>query len=327
MKSSRLYIIFSALALTVSLTGQVVLAQPEKGGSAGKSAGQSEPSAADLAKSKDRGLIFMHTDTGVGAGGTVQPIPLNTSVVKPTIKPAVKPTAVKPNQTKTAKTATHHQVKTASSQPAKVTKHVADKDKSKEDTSANVGSPTGESGAVTVSHQVVTGGSAVVKAWLNKQGNDPQYKVGEKMTINVQASEDCNLVVFDFDGKNNLKQIFPNQYQANGLLKAGGSISIGGADSPFDYQVGGAGGQERIFVYAYPASTGSSPLTVAMLPTPHSPFRSAELTLDQYRDLVNKSKVFFSREVKIIPKKGVQQVADTTTNAPNKIELTFHVQP
>ncbi len=61
-----------------------------------------------------------------------------------------------------------------------------------------------------------------------------------------------------------------------------------------------------------------------------SPFRSAEMTPEEYRKLVNQSKVFFSREVKVMPKAhgSVISVANVTesTTAPNKIELSLMVE-
>lgn len=316
MKASRLNLFVSGISLAVSLAGQVAFAGETA--PADKDAGKpaaSTPSAKDLQNSRDRGLIF---NTIVAPAATTQPpavkVPLVRTVATPAKTSKASTAKLPVKQSGGHKTANAAAPKTKTPSTPKVTYP------------ATAATAT-ESNVVTVSHQVVTGGTNVVKAWLNKAGNEPVYKVGEKMSVSVSASQDCNLVVFDFDGKSNLKQIFPNEYQPNGQVKAGETVNIGGAESPFDFQVGGSGGSERIFVYAYPTTASASPLTVAMLATPHSPFRSAEMTLEKYRDLVNKSKVFFSREVKIVPKQGVQPVSDTSGAAPNKVELSFKVQP
>lgn len=320
MKASRLNLVVGGLTLALSIAGQSAFAG-EVSKSKPVQTPQAEPTAEDLKKSGERGLIFNTINTGVGAGATAPspavPLVRSTAVVKPVTDatPQVKQILPKHKQPRTV---------TASSR-AKHIKPATPVDKVKPVSTA-VQASSSNPNVVTVSHET-NSSPMVVKAWLNKSGSKPTYKVGEKMTINVAASEDCNLMVFDFDGTNSLKQIFPNEYQPNGVVKAGETVVIGGPDSPFDYQVGGSGGQERIFVYAYPSNNSASPLTVAMLPAAHSPFRSAEMTLDKYRELVNKSKVFFSREVKVVPKSGFKPVSDASGNAPNKLELTFQVQP
>lgn len=164
----------------------------------------------------------------------------------------------------------------------------------------------------------------VFTASLNKPGKQPIYKTGEKLEVKVTAATDCNIVIFDFDGKGTLTQIFPNKLQESGFVKAGHSVFVGGADSPFDFTVSGSGGKEHIFVYAYP--TSEEPLTIAMAPTAAT-FRSVEYTPEQYRKLVNESKVYFSREIKVTPKAtSIQNVSNTLPPvAGNKIELSLIV--
>jgi len=171
-----------------------------------------------------------------------------------------------------------------------------------------------------------SGNNLVLSAWLDRSGRPPTYKVGEKLQVNVKASQDCNITVFDFDEQGTLTQIYPNDYQPSGYVKAGESIAIGGPESKFDYEVAGRGGTERIFVYAYPANM-NNPVTVAFQPQNNSPFRSTNYSLEQYRKLVNESKVFFSREVKVVPKSGVRPIAAAATSAPNKVELPFIISP
>jgi hypothetical protein len=177
---------------------------------------------------------------------------------------------------------------------------------------------------IPVSNITPAAGSAVITAWLNKPGSAPKYKVGEKMQINVTAASDCNLVVLDFDGRGKLTQIFPNEFQSNGFVKAGDSVVIGGPDSPFDYEISGRGGAEKIFVYAYPQNS-DNPLTVAMAPVPNSPFRAAEMSIQQYTALVASAKAYGAdRDVKVVAKNGIKPVSMPSAPA-NKIELTFEV--
>lgn len=181
---------------------------------------------------------------------------------------------------------------------------------------------------IPASHSVVTAhGVPAVIATLDRKGGMPVYKVGEKMMINVSANTDCNIVVFNYDSTGTLTQIFPNDYQQSGFLKAGENVHIGGNESPFDYQISGKGGKEKIFVYAYPQGS-DAPLEVALSQVPGTPFRAAEMTPEKYRELVNNAKSFFSREVKVVPKKNDQSTATAAnfTASANKVELTFQVE-
>ncbi len=320
MKSSQVKLLLCGVMLAVSVSGQKVLADEQAG--AGLAAPkESEPTATQRKSSTDRGLIFNTINVGVGAGASGAPVV--PAAVKPPVAKAKSASSVanSKKQVRTPALAT-----SASKTAASGTSKTAAKAAKSEPAAARPPAFVGSQSAVTVAHQVVTTASPVVKAWLNKAGDKPTYKCGEKLVVNVSASQDCSLVVFDFDGKSSLKQIFPNQYQPAGQVKAGETVCIGGPDSPFSYEVGGSGGLERIFVYAYPSSSPASPLTVAMLQVPRSPFRAAEMTLEQYRKLVNQSKVFFAREVTVVPKHGFQPVADTSATVPNKVELIFQVQ-
>jgi hypothetical protein len=191
----------------------------------------------------------------------------------------------------------------------------------------------------------LTKGESIINVWLDKKGSAPQYKHGDKMKINVSASQDCNVMIFDYDGRGKLTQLYPNEYQQKTLLRAGDTITFGGADSPFDYQVslpkGSSRAQERIFVYAYPVS--EKPLSIALNTEDGSPFRSGEMTLSQYKKMVAESKVFFNsnaaspqvsgeRDVKIVPKAGTSAPSiklvstdDSKSGQPNKKEVSFTI--
>jgi hypothetical protein len=174
------------------------------------------------------------------------------------------------------------------------------------------------------------GDKAIVSAVLDKPGAVPKYKPGDKMTIKLQAQQDCNVLVFDYDSKGTLTQLFPNEFETNGTLKKGDQIELGGAESKYTLDIGGKG-IERIFVYAYPTTEG--PITVAMSPVAHTPFRSVDITPDQYKRLVKESRTYFEgsghdRSVTVTPKSASQKVS--VASAPedkqrNKLELTFQI--
>jgi hypothetical protein len=169
----------------------------------------------------------------------------------------------------------------------------------------------------------------VITAKLDKPGHLPKYKSGEQMVVKVTANQDCNIIVFDYDSNGTLTQLYPNAYEKSGTLRSGETIEIGGQQSQYTLDVSGKG-TERIFVYAYPTTEGQ--ITVAMNPVVNTPFRSAELSVDQYRRLVKESRPYFTeakpsseRTVSIKAKPGSQVAEASNQQQANKIELTFQV--
>lgn len=250
---------------------------------------KSEPTKEEIENSKDRGLFV--DPLGQAKKSTKPPVEVKTNVsqdpVKDTKKKEVKKTQTKVATEKTEKTVKKVAVKKVT--PAEKTAKVAA-------VSEKIESPIQKASFVN--------GEQVIAAWLNKKGTSPKYKDGEKLTVTVAASQDCNLMIFNYDG-GTLTQIFPNENQSEPLLRAGETVEVGGAESSFEYQASNTSDKpsnEKIFVYAYPVKSHSAPITVAMNPVQSSPFRSAEMSLEKYRDLVNESKVFFARKVKVVPK-------------------------
>lgn len=253
---------------------------------------KSEPTKEEIENSKDRGLF-------------VDPLSPAKKAPKPVVqtKTNVEQDNAKDSKKKEVKKASPKVVTEKSTKTEKTVKKVAVKKITPAEKSAKVAavSQNIESPAQKASF---VNGEQVIAAWLNKKGNAPKYKDGEKLTVTVAASQDCNLMIFNYDGST-LTQIFPNENQSDPLLRAGETVEVGGAGSNFEYQASNTSDKpsnEKIFVYAYPVKSHSAPITVAMSPVQSSPFRSAEMSLEKYRDLVNESKVFFARKVKVVPK-------------------------
>jgi len=169
----------------------------------------------------------------------------------------------------------------------------------------------------------------IIRASLNKPGKSPRYRHGEKLKVLVSAIADCNVLVFNYDGTV-LTQIFPNACQKDPLVRAGTSVEIGGARSSFDFQVSNSEKEpsnEKIFVYAYPVKASEKPISLAMNTVKSTPFRSTNMSLEDYRKLVKESRVFFSRSVKVVPKHGVKPASyEEGPPAPNKIELSLIIE-
>ncbi len=251
---------------------------------------KSEPTKEEIENSKDRGLF-------------VDPLGPAKKSPKPVVETKKVETKTNVSQDTKKKEVKKAPPKVVSEKTEKTVKKVAVKKITPAEKSAKVAAVS-EKIESPVQKASFVNGEQVIAAWLNKKGNSPKYKDGEKLTVTVAASQDCNLMIFNYDG-GTLTQIFPNENQSDPLLRAGETVEVGGAGSNFEYQASNTSDKpsnEKIFVYAYPVKSHSAPITVAMNPVQSSPFRSAEMSLEKYRDLVNESKVFFARKVKVVPK-------------------------
>lgn len=280
-------------------------------------ADDTKPTNIDETKTRDRGISFPSLP-----GSSVQ-APASVPVTVPK-KVEIKP-AASVKKAVNSHSSNYHSIMVA--QPKKQS-HEKGQDKSQIAKQTAVPSSKSANSDTNSSSQLVgykqTDG-AVITASLDKKGELPKYRVGDNLVVNVKAHQDCNVVVFNYDSSGTLTQIFPNDYQQNGFVRANDSVEIGGADSKFDYQIAGKGGPEKIFVYAYPTGR-SNPIEVAIAPISGTPFRGGEMTVDEYRKLLNNSPVFFARSVQVVGKKTAQNVSSQApASTPNKVELTFMV--
>ncbi|MFA6209714.1 MAG: DUF4384 domain-containing protein [Candidatus Obscuribacterales bacterium] len=312
-------------------------------------ADKAQPAFDEMKKGKDRGLFIepslYHKETVKTTKNTKsttkEPVKeVKVEVATPSIKAVPKSTSVSVPKSKIkamVPVQAAHNSKAHTKAGANLPKHAVAKApaaKSKAAKSASHVTIVASDKDQNFKNVSLESGDAIIKAWLNKPGNLPKYRDGEKMVVNVTANQDCNLSIFDYDGKGKLTQIFPNEYQQSSSVRAGETVTIGGDKSEFEYQVSTLPGetkiQEHIFVFAYP--NNEAPISIAMNRTSDSPFRSADITMEQYRKLVNESKAYSSREIKITAKDKSQfkqvanEIASSGKSAPNKVELSFQIE-
>lgn len=324
-KGADLLVMATVLAASISLPA---LAEGTK-----TPAEPATPTQEDMKKSTKRGIMI----EPIRPKAPETKAAATTTKTKIDTKPSVKTTETAKVETKTT-TKTAPVMKTAKSPVVKTeTKTVTAITTGKHDATLKAVSTHATK---STSHQVAThttkaapaAEDGIVTAWLNKNGDKPHYTPGEKLQVHVSAQKDCNVLIFNYDG-DMLTQLFPNDYQPNPMVKAGQTVEIGGEQSKFDFQASNDKAKisnEKIFVYAYPVESDSSPISVAMNPIPESPFRGVEFSLDQYRELVNSSKAFSGRSVKVMGKSKTQLVsfdeAQKTAAPPNKVELSLVIE-
>lgn len=68
-----------------------------------------------------------------------------------------------------------------------------------------------------------------VSLWSDR----PSYRVGDLVTFNVQASEDCYLTLIDIDAAGKATVLFPNDFEQENLISAGSTVRIPSEKSPY----------------------------------------------------------------------------------------------
>ncbi|MCP4397472.1 MAG: DUF4384 domain-containing protein [bacterium] len=72
------------------------------------------------------------------------------------------------------------------------------------------------------------------------------YVPGEFIVIEIWASEDCYLSLYDISTLGEVTQIFPNRYAADNLIKGGQIYPIPAKSDKFDFEVSGPAGIEKV---------------------------------------------------------------------------------
>ncbi|PID55614.1 hypothetical protein CSB45_15125 [candidate division KSB3 bacterium] len=72
------------------------------------------------------------------------------------------------------------------------------------------------------------------------------YKPGELIVVDVWASEDCYLSLYDISTQGEVTQIFPNSYAADNLIQGRRIYPIPAKSDAFDFEVSGPAGLEKV---------------------------------------------------------------------------------
>jgi hypothetical protein len=85
--------------------------------------------------------------------------------------------------------------------------------------------------------------------WIDK-GNGGVYREGEKLYVNVRASQDCYLKLIYVDAEGNRIVIFPNSFQREHRIAAGRVYQIPDDRAGFDFQIREPFGAETLVAFA-----------------------------------------------------------------------------
>ncbi len=104
-----------------------------------------------------------------------------------------------------------------------------------------------------------TGGLAVTAA-VDRASR--VYTQGDTVALTVTATEDSYIWVFDTGTSGRVHQLFPNRYETDNFLAAGGTLRVPGADSDYALSVSHPTGVELITVIA---SKDPAPITADLI--------------------------------------------------------------
>jgi hypothetical protein len=89
----------------------------------------------------------------------------------------------------------------------------------------------------------------------------PVYKIGESLRVAVGVEKDCNLTLVGVGTAGKSVRLFPNQFQAEPLIRAGQRVVIPSPYAPFEFKVEGPAGAEELVATCHAA--GAMPLPAA----------------------------------------------------------------
>ena len=89
----------------------------------------------------------------------------------------------------------------------------------------------------------------------------PVYRIGEAVRVAVGVERDCNLTLVGVGTGGKAVRLFPNQFQADPLIRAGQRLVIPSPYAPFEFKAEGPAGAERLVATCHAA--GATPLPTA----------------------------------------------------------------
>ncbi len=97
------------------------------------------------------------------------------------------------------------------------------------------------------------GASFEIKLWPDSQRSPtdiPGYRIGDFLTLNIEAGRDCYVTIFDFTTSGTIHVLFPNSFVTNNRLKGGRTYKFPDEQDGFKIRVKGPPGIERLKVFA-----------------------------------------------------------------------------
>lgn len=89
-----------------------------------------------------------------------------------------------------------------------------------------------------------------VTVWLDKEGETPQYRVGEEIRINVRVDEDAFVYLYDFQPDGTITQILPNRFSDNNRLSAGETRTFPPRGAGYTFEVDPPEGLSKVVAVA-----------------------------------------------------------------------------
>jgi hypothetical protein len=89
---------------------------------------------------------------------------------------------------------------------------------------------------------------------LDLDTDKPVYQEGDLMRVSLTADHDCHVRIYYLSADHKVHQIFPNQFQTDGLVKKGEGMSVPGPKADFEFRMSAPFGNEILMAVASTAS-------------------------------------------------------------------------
>lgn len=78
---------------------------------------------------------------------------------------------------------------------------------------------------------------------IPRKGN---YRIGDKINLYFRSEKDCYLTLINYGSSGKMTILLPNAFSQKNFIKEGITYAIPGDDYPFDYELSGPAGTEKI---------------------------------------------------------------------------------
>lgn len=105
-------------------------------------------------------------------------------------------------------------------------------------------------GGVKPASKPATAGGSINVYMSTSHGTTPTYRVGERLDLNAQVSEDGYLYCYYGDETGKIARIYPNRYTPNPYLSAGQRVNIPSRDAQFSIEFTDPGSRQEVLCLA-----------------------------------------------------------------------------
>ncbi|HGJ63782.1 TPA: DUF4384 domain-containing protein [bacterium] len=82
------------------------------------------------------------------------------------------------------------------------------------------------------------------------ESDKPSYNIGENVTFRIKTTENCYIIVINWNSQDEPIQLYPNKYESGNFAVKGKEYMLPSSNPKYDFRVSGSKGEERIKLIA-----------------------------------------------------------------------------